>query len=399
MRPPPIPPTEPPDRVTSFLASHTTLDDEAVPLLDECPICLDNYSSEPRLRIANLPNCAHHVGASCLSTLLRTRPDEEKKCPLCRTVWIPAGPAQSRDRSEVVAEHAERRRRAEELLAEYRSRIDTHVVNHVMPRAAPQLPSPIRHADTKSVPRPRRDEPVVIDLSRDAGEDYESLTRDIETVRARARASERGARKRRGGGGADVGDETQASAGAENGRARDRAAEAGGSDVPGGDTSAGYGMGRSLGGIGDAVNMDRYQLSRRELETGAPIAARQRQGFQQAEASRGWNLDNNPFSREGDSIPLPMPVPWYTSTNQDSVASLSGHGFHQNTRRRELDERERVLRMRLTSLDRREEAVRLREIAVLRREQQVEGNIVRMREQNMKMLEALRSQQMDLSDI
>jgi hypothetical protein len=73
------------------MADHTT-EDTNLPFLDECPICLDNYSLETCLRITGIDGCNHHIGRKCLEEMLRSRPNEEKKCPLCRAVWIPARP-------------------------------------------------------------------------------------------------------------------------------------------------------------------------------------------------------------------------------------------------------------------------------------------------------------------
>ena len=95
------------DRVTAFLTTHTTLDNDDVPLLEECPICLESYSSEPRRRITGIGGCAHHIGAKCLEEMLHSHPNEEKRCPLCRTMWIPAPRAPGASASEQMAEMLE----------------------------------------------------------------------------------------------------------------------------------------------------------------------------------------------------------------------------------------------------------------------------------------------------
>ncbi|CAN9153903.1 unnamed protein product [Alternaria alternata] len=73
----------------TFVRNHTTHDND-LPHQDECPICLDDYTSEQCLRITNIPECSHHIGANCLDDMLRSHSHEEKRCPLCRAVWIPA---------------------------------------------------------------------------------------------------------------------------------------------------------------------------------------------------------------------------------------------------------------------------------------------------------------------
>ncbi|KAI4956983.1 hypothetical protein J4E86_005455 [Alternaria arbusti] len=72
-----------------FYRDHTT-PDTTLSDHEECSICLDNYKTEECLRITSIPRCNHHIGASCLDRMLRSNPHEEKKCPLCRAVWIPA---------------------------------------------------------------------------------------------------------------------------------------------------------------------------------------------------------------------------------------------------------------------------------------------------------------------
>jgi hypothetical protein len=73
------------------MADHTT-EDTNFPFLDDCPICLDTYSLETCLRMTGIDGCNHHIGHKCLEEMLRSHPNEEKKCPLCRAVWIPARP-------------------------------------------------------------------------------------------------------------------------------------------------------------------------------------------------------------------------------------------------------------------------------------------------------------------
>ncbi|KAF1937670.1 hypothetical protein EJ02DRAFT_426384 [Clathrospora elynae] len=79
------------DSAATFIHAHTTPDSN-VPLLEECAICLENYSIEVCVRIVGITGCTHRVGLACLEAMLRTHPQEEKKCPLCRAVWISAPP-------------------------------------------------------------------------------------------------------------------------------------------------------------------------------------------------------------------------------------------------------------------------------------------------------------------
>lgn len=77
------------DPATDFFAAHT------VPYLpthftEECPICLETFTTEAAVQIVGIQDCNHVFGANCLTSLLNSALGTEKKCPLCRTVWIPA---------------------------------------------------------------------------------------------------------------------------------------------------------------------------------------------------------------------------------------------------------------------------------------------------------------------
>jgi len=74
--------------VARFISKHTVYDNDLAPT-DECPICLDSYTDEKCLRSIDIAGCSHHIGSNCLEGILRTSPREEKRCPLCRAVWIP----------------------------------------------------------------------------------------------------------------------------------------------------------------------------------------------------------------------------------------------------------------------------------------------------------------------
>jgi len=75
--------------VATFISKHTVYDND-LPPTDECPICLDSYTDEKCLRIIDIAGCSHHIGSNCLEEILRTSPRDEKRCPLCRAVWIPS---------------------------------------------------------------------------------------------------------------------------------------------------------------------------------------------------------------------------------------------------------------------------------------------------------------------
>lgn len=62
-------------------------------MLDECSICLENFVLEQSVRI-KIEGCNHIFGRNCLTAILTNNPRLEKKCPLCRTVWI-AAPART----------------------------------------------------------------------------------------------------------------------------------------------------------------------------------------------------------------------------------------------------------------------------------------------------------------
>jgi hypothetical protein len=80
------------DPATAFIKAHTkvctTDEDIEIILVGECPLCLDAYVDEPPLRITGIEGCNHVFGEHCLRLLLNKYPRAEKKCPLCRTVWI-----------------------------------------------------------------------------------------------------------------------------------------------------------------------------------------------------------------------------------------------------------------------------------------------------------------------
>ncbi|KAH9878124.1 hypothetical protein J1614_003341 [Plenodomus biglobosus] len=75
------------DRVEFFIATHTAEEREACSP-DECPVCLHNYHETECVRITNIEGCTHRIHLACLRDLLNHNPDREKRCPLCRAIWI-----------------------------------------------------------------------------------------------------------------------------------------------------------------------------------------------------------------------------------------------------------------------------------------------------------------------
>lgn len=161
----------------AFISAHTIVD-QTVPVNDECPICLDNYSVENCLRITGIPGCTHHIGQACLERLLSSRPDLEKKCPMCRATWVAVPSPAPRRPGRLI-----------DLL-------DEAIQRRAQPSSAPH-----------SVPLRRTPELVIIDGDSESVDfaaevaDYNRSTSDIASIRARASRTETSwtqSRQRRG---------------------------------------------------------------------------------------------------------------------------------------------------------------------------------------------------------
>jgi hypothetical protein len=202
---------------TTFIRDHTAQDD-TLPQQDECPICLETYTTEQCLRITNIPSCTHNIGADCLDRLLRSNAHEEKKCPLCRTTWIPARALPFPPRNESLGTS----RRMAYMFAGLDG-IGADIGGGQQVGAPARLPSlsppvftppPQQDANERvsawlrepSPSRaPNRRSPIVIDSDSDeAGYEtqfmhFENLRRDIADIRRRAQDTQlsRGSRKRR----------------------------------------------------------------------------------------------------------------------------------------------------------------------------------------------------------
>ncbi|KAF2794022.1 hypothetical protein K505DRAFT_31725 [Melanomma pulvis-pyrius CBS 109.77] len=85
--------TNPPRmRSQDFINIHTVVvPPGTLPTGQECPICLEDYAHavEPAVRITRIRGCTHVFGLNCLRAMLDNQPNATKKCPLCRSVWIP----------------------------------------------------------------------------------------------------------------------------------------------------------------------------------------------------------------------------------------------------------------------------------------------------------------------
>tara|TARA_R110002003_G_scaffold111_5_gene9449 strand:+ start:2354 stop:3592 length:1239 start_codon:yes stop_codon:yes gene_type:complete len=178
----------------NFLGAHT-IPDVSVPPSEECPICLDNYTSEQCLRITGIPGCTHRVGQKCLEELLRNRPGDEKKCPLCRTRWIEAfAPASARREEQGTAQRAVR---VDAMLRNFFGR------EYAAQWGGGMLAEPVRQPQPQP-PQPHPGQLINLDSDEDDDgynvqlEHFNNLTRDIESVRTRARDTlvPRGQRRR-----------------------------------------------------------------------------------------------------------------------------------------------------------------------------------------------------------
>ncbi|KAF2025709.1 hypothetical protein EK21DRAFT_93029 [Setomelanomma holmii] len=184
-------------RTTAFFVAHTTPDTQNS-LIEECPICLDNYTSEQCLRITGIPGCTHRIGKTCLEEMLRNRASDEKKCPLCRTLWI-AG-------STYVPGMRIRGARTARIVPNSNggiglARRDSHYVTTGTAGPGRLRPLPEENANNIATPFARQTAArmeakpsQLINLDSDEEEqnynaqleNFNNLTRDIQNVRARA---------------------------------------------------------------------------------------------------------------------------------------------------------------------------------------------------------------------
>ncbi|KAF1950527.1 hypothetical protein CC80DRAFT_509651 [Byssothecium circinans] len=199
--------------ITTWIRANTeTVSLTDLQRLEECPICLDTYGSgtdtAKRLRV---PGCGHIFGENCLKKILKARPNDDTKCPLCRAQWMralnpprtrrpragpgmPTSPMASRlliDMTERLRESGAPPRlnfvrpavRAGTLAAARQMVQDAPAAN-----VAPEVARRVQ-------PGPAHE---VISIDSDSDDDnFEALTRDITEVRARARRTNLSRRERR----------------------------------------------------------------------------------------------------------------------------------------------------------------------------------------------------------
>ncbi|KAF1965135.1 hypothetical protein BU23DRAFT_604364 [Bimuria novae-zelandiae CBS 107.79] len=153
---------------------------------DECPICLDAYEVEQPVRI-KIGGCGHVFGRNCLTAILTNNPRLEKTCPLCRTKWMDAlagAPSESGgNNSRVLARMPYGTFSARPTPRLHGAHGTTHRTigdRMTMPSAGP--PSEVINLDS--------------DDEEDPYESFRSITRDINSVRERARITQ-GSRKQR----------------------------------------------------------------------------------------------------------------------------------------------------------------------------------------------------------
>ncbi|KAG9185216.1 hypothetical protein G6011_07760 [Alternaria panax] len=201
----------------TFIRDHTAHDND-LPHQDECPICLDDYTGEQCLRITNIPKCSHHIGANCLDDMLRSHSHEEKRCPLCRAVWIPARPlpvlpgAQSLSASRRIADifaglDGIGANIANQQLGTRRGFTHDEASRQQVRGFYGELaPHPVGLHEPRPPMAEQQRTPTVIDSDSDGGADYsthvqnfEDFRRDIADIRSRApyRHVSRSSRRRR----------------------------------------------------------------------------------------------------------------------------------------------------------------------------------------------------------
>ena len=160
------------------------------------------------MRIVGIQGCNHNIGLTCLRSMLCTRSNEEKKCPLCRTVWINALGARSQqmprppgiarllnDRDRFAARVARQAGRSSETQA------PGPLVNRNISNAADRSP-PLTQTRNRNQWDTTMQNGVWLGSDME-GEDYETqlqhfeqFNRDIEHVRLRARSTHFGRSRR-----------------------------------------------------------------------------------------------------------------------------------------------------------------------------------------------------------
>ncbi|KAF1837710.1 hypothetical protein BDW02DRAFT_576987 [Decorospora gaudefroyi] len=332
----------------TFINDHTTVDNN-IPFTDECPICLDNYRTEQCLRITGIAGCTHHVGLKCLREMLNSHTNEEKKCPLCRAIWIPRPLPAYQGQSLAMS------RRMAGMFAGLDG-IGENIANN-------------------TPPPPRRDpHPIVLDSDSEE-EDYETQvqnfetsTREIAEIRNRARNTQMGRSHRRwrqqcGGAANHVGNESNNS---DSGGAHD----GGNSSLTRANTAA-----RGATGTGAFNRL----MNRGVLNPFRPSTAASNFSPPIENNDDLYRRNISPHALQSSSPPLtsPSPPPVFDMDDQDRIWSpLEGSAPHRG-RETEIHRREQALAVRETAVARREAEVR-RTLEVLERQRaEVEELLVR----------------------
>lgn len=75
-------------RIARFMMNHTCKPNHSTGHSNTCPICLEGEAEHLCVQIYNVQGCNHLIGYDCLKAMLSFNEDDEKRCPLCRTVWL-----------------------------------------------------------------------------------------------------------------------------------------------------------------------------------------------------------------------------------------------------------------------------------------------------------------------
>ncbi|XPS72789.1 hypothetical protein M3J07_004936 [Ascochyta lentis] len=175
----------------TFIDKHTELDLEISPL-DECPICLEAYTSttEQSIRIRGIAGCSHVLGLNCLKRILGSNAQQGMKCPLCRTQWLAPTSRESRMSAMIRAlEQSRNHLQAGHL------QVNPEVERQTQSTAAslrPSLTGDVSTTTPASTPNSRFTSPHALaeapgDEAFDAQlNDYNDFRRDVRNIRTRA---------------------------------------------------------------------------------------------------------------------------------------------------------------------------------------------------------------------
>ncbi|KAF2682923.1 hypothetical protein K458DRAFT_405096 [Lentithecium fluviatile CBS 122367] len=320
-----------------------------VPIMDECPICLESYNNEAPTRITGADGCNHIIGLKCLTSLLSANPNQETKCPICRTVWIHAPP---RQRDPAVRRWA------------MMTQMGPDAANPRGPRA------PGRRMSLQVISIDSDSEESVTE------ESYMQYRQEIADIRSRARNNQLSRRQRR-----------------EEGAARERERERNGGGNGGGN-------GRS----NPAQRIDNSGVPARGLTIRDPFATVLRQRY---DTSRPANpgLRNNDYDISMIAASR-GPSPFRLSSSPEIIDGDQARLLRERTRRLEhkeeelrnrehkLNDRERQLGDKERDLHRREQQLFVREQRVARRERE-KDEYLEMKQRHLGEIRAVAQRQQD----